>query len=114
VPIAQLELDGHGRRRGQIGASSGAPWAVQPHVWAKARSTLITGSSGLERDLNLASWVFGVESKESVGLCFCPLLSVWPRSKRAYLETDRLENVGFYQKFGFSVIEEATGLGLSN
>lgn len=32
----------------------------------------------------------------------------------AYLETDKLENVGFYQKFGFRVIEEAVVLGIPN
>ena len=32
----------------------------------------------------------------------------------SYLETDKFENVGFYQKFGFKVIEEATVLGIPN
>jgi hypothetical protein len=29
----------------------------------------------------------------------------------SYLETDKLENVSFYEKFGFGVIEEAHVLG---
>ncbi len=32
----------------------------------------------------------------------------------SYLETDKLENVGFYQKFGFRVIEQAPVLGIPN
>lgn len=32
----------------------------------------------------------------------------------AYLETDRLENVGFYEKSGFTVTEEAAILGIHN
>ena len=32
----------------------------------------------------------------------------------SYLETDKLENVRFYQKFGFKVIEEATVLDIPN
>lgn len=32
----------------------------------------------------------------------------------AYLETDKLENVGFYQKFGFRVIEQAPVLDIPN
>ena len=32
----------------------------------------------------------------------------------SYLETDKLENVSFYEKFGFGVIEEAHVLGTPN
>jgi len=32
----------------------------------------------------------------------------------SYLETDKSENVRFYQKFGFRVIEEAPVLGIPN
>jgi len=32
----------------------------------------------------------------------------------SYLETDKFENVRFYQKFGFRVIEEASVLGIPN
>jgi hypothetical protein len=31
-----------------------------------------------------------------------------------YLETDKFENVAFYQKVGFTVIEEAAVLGIPN
>lgn len=30
----------------------------------------------------------------------------------SYLETDKFENVGFYQKFGFADLAEARGLGV--
>jgi len=30
----------------------------------------------------------------------------------SYLETDKFENVGFYQKFGFAVLAEAKVLGV--
>jgi GNAT superfamily N-acetyltransferase len=32
----------------------------------------------------------------------------------AYLETDKFKNVGFYQRFGFRVIEQAAVLGIPN
>lgn len=32
----------------------------------------------------------------------------------SYLETDKCENVGFYQKFGFTVMAEAKVLGVPN
>jgi ribosomal protein S18 acetylase RimI-like enzyme len=32
----------------------------------------------------------------------------------SYLETDRSENVGFYQRFGFSVVAKAEVLGITN
>jgi ribosomal protein S18 acetylase RimI-like enzyme len=32
----------------------------------------------------------------------------------SYLETDKSENVGFYQRFGFSVIAKAEVLGITN
>ena len=32
----------------------------------------------------------------------------------AYLETDKPENVSFYQRFGFEVTEEAQVLGIPN
>jgi len=32
----------------------------------------------------------------------------------SYLETDKFENVGFYEKFGFRVIEEGAVLGIPN
>ena len=32
----------------------------------------------------------------------------------AYLETDKFENVGFYQRFGFRVIQQAVVLGIPN
>ena len=32
----------------------------------------------------------------------------------SYLETDKFDNVGFYEKFGFRVIEEAPVLGTPN
>ena len=32
----------------------------------------------------------------------------------SYLETDKVENVGFYQKFGFGVVEEAAVSGIPN
>lgn len=32
----------------------------------------------------------------------------------SYLETDKFENVGFYEKFGFRVLEEAAVLGIPN
>ncbi len=36
------------------------------------------------------------------------------RGEAAYLETDKAENVGFYQRFGFRVVDEADVLGVPN
>lgn len=43
---------------------------------------------------------------------FCASIDVY--GAVAYLETDKLENVSFYQRFGFSVIAEAEVLGVPN
>jgi hypothetical protein len=32
----------------------------------------------------------------------------------SYLETDKFDNVGFYEKFGFRVVEEGAVLGIPN
>ena len=43
---------------------------------------------------------------------FCRYIDAY--GAMAYLETDRSENVDFYQKFGFAVIAEASVLGVTN
>lgn len=43
---------------------------------------------------------------------FCGRMNKW--GTLSYLETDKLENVRFYQRFGFRVIEQATILGIPN
>jgi hypothetical protein len=43
---------------------------------------------------------------------FCALMDDW--CTLSYLETDRSENVSFYQKFGFTVVAEAEVLAVPN
>jgi hypothetical protein len=43
---------------------------------------------------------------------FCAHMDYW--SAPSYLETDKAENVRFYQKFGFTLVAEAEVLGVPN
>jgi len=43
---------------------------------------------------------------------FCAAMD--EKRELAYLETDKSENVHFYQRFGFSVIAEGKVLGVTN
>jgi GNAT superfamily N-acetyltransferase len=43
---------------------------------------------------------------------FCPIVD--DRRSLSYLETDKSENVGFYEKFGFRVVGRAEVLGVAN
>ena len=60
----------------------------------------------------VASHLQGQGIGGAMSLAFCKRMgqehALW------YLETDKLDNVGFYEKFGFRVIEEAPVLGTTN
>jgi ribosomal protein S18 acetylase RimI-like enzyme len=111
------------------------PGFCQPAIWEKLRvaPSVVFGNSiattlrvlkwtseWSHRDLARAHWHLGplavdpCVQGQGIGSAmlnaFCAHMDAY--SSFAYLETDRFENVRFYQRFGFTVVAEARVLGV--